>query len=282
MFKYFLKLTRPRFWLYVLGPYLIGSIAAFNGDFTVMFTNLQFVIGFIYFLIPANLLIYGVNDIADYDTDLINEKKSEYEVRIDKNKQNLLIGLILISNLPIVFLFHEILEIVVLLVFWFLAVFYSLNPIRAKAKPFWDSLFNFLYVIPAVLAYINFSQEGIYNFNWLLFLAAGLWCMGMHTFSAIPDITADKNVGLNTTAVKLNVKKSSMYVGAMFLISAIIGSLVWNKILIALLIPYLILVYLSYKHNSEKYTFKIYKYFPLYNALVGFIIFWLIVFKSNY
>ena len=38
----------------------------------------------VYFLIPANILIYGINDIFDYDTDKLNPKKGTYEAFIDE------------------------------------------------------------------------------------------------------------------------------------------------------------------------------------------------------
>ncbi len=51
-----------------------------NGDFIVVAQGLIYVIVSIgYFTLPANLWIYGWNDIADEDTDKFNTKKGEYE-----------------------------------------------------------------------------------------------------------------------------------------------------------------------------------------------------------
>ena len=71
--SYLLKISRPRFWIYLLGPYLIGIIAA-TDTVDILYT-IPFWIGFLYFLFPANLLIYGANDISDYQTDQHNQKK---------------------------------------------------------------------------------------------------------------------------------------------------------------------------------------------------------------
>ncbi len=74
-----LRISRPRFWIYELGPYMIGVLGA------ILITNqsrgvLDFwtilLFGF-YFLIPANIWIYGINDIYDYETDKLNPKKLE-------------------------------------------------------------------------------------------------------------------------------------------------------------------------------------------------------------
>ena len=75
-----LRISRPRFWIYLLGPYLIGSILAFEPMQIIW--QWQFWLGFVYFTLPANLLIYGVNDIFDYETDKLNPKKQNYEALV--------------------------------------------------------------------------------------------------------------------------------------------------------------------------------------------------------
>ncbi len=74
-----LRISRPRFWIYELGPYMIGVLGAILTSQQSRETiNLWrvFLFGF-YFLIPANIWIYGINDIYDYETDKLNPKKVE-------------------------------------------------------------------------------------------------------------------------------------------------------------------------------------------------------------
>ena len=75
--KFLLKVSRPRFWFYIFGPYILGLLAgvATRGELS----NGIYILLAIYFLYPANLLIYGVNDIFDYETDKLNPKKTDYE-----------------------------------------------------------------------------------------------------------------------------------------------------------------------------------------------------------
>ena len=79
-FRFLLKVSRPRFWLYVFGPYLVGLAAGASAreDF-LQFKVFAFAL---YFLLPANLLIYGVNDIFDFETDKLNPKKQDYEILV--------------------------------------------------------------------------------------------------------------------------------------------------------------------------------------------------------
>jgi 4-hydroxybenzoate polyprenyltransferase len=67
---------------------------------------------------------------------------------------------------------------------------YSATPIRAKARPFWDSAFNVLYVFPVLIGWGLSDTHA--SFPWLLFVAGTCWCMAMHAFSAVPDIEADQ------------------------------------------------------------------------------------------
>ena len=59
--RFLLKVSRPRFWIYIFGPYIVGLIAGVENK-TELLSLLYLLFG-IYFLYPANLLIYGVNDI---------------------------------------------------------------------------------------------------------------------------------------------------------------------------------------------------------------------------
>ena len=70
--KIHLKVSRPRFWIYIIGPVLLVLASFLN-------ISKDLLLLILYLTYPANLLIYGVNDIADRDTDALNIKKGSYE-----------------------------------------------------------------------------------------------------------------------------------------------------------------------------------------------------------
>ena len=70
---FLIKVIRPRFWLYIFGPYLVGLAAGASSR--VDFLRFDALLFGLYFLFPANLLIYGINDIFDFETDRRNPKK---------------------------------------------------------------------------------------------------------------------------------------------------------------------------------------------------------------
>lgn len=275
MFKYLLKVSRPRFWVYLLGPYLVASVIAFNKDPIAMFLNAEFWVWFVYFLIPANFLIYGVNDLADQDTDKFNSKKDSYEVKFEQNKLKYFIWIFAITNIPFLFLTNNAASFVALLAFYFFGVFYSLEPIRAKSKPIIDSIFNVLYILPGLFGYLNFNSGHLADINVWLFLAATFWCMAMHTFSAIPDIEADKKAGLNTTAVLLKSKGALVYCGGLYLACGLIASYYVSAVFLLFALVYLGVIIYSY--NNLDAIFKVYKIMPIINMCIGFCIFWITV-----
>jgi lycopene elongase/hydratase (dihydrobisanhydrobacterioruberin-forming) len=280
MFKYLLKVSRPRFWHYIFGPFVIGSLIAFEGDFVQLFLTDNFWFWLIYFLFPANFLIYGINDLGDQDTDQLNPKKNSYEVKFENNKMIIFVVLFLLSTLPALFFINSIWQGFALALFWFFSIFYSIEPIRAKASPIIDSLFNILYVMPGIFGYLYFFADANFiDLNIFIVLAATFWCMAMHSFSAIPDIEADKSAGLLTTAVLLNNRGASFYCFVLFLCSGILTLKFLNFSVIVLVIPYLMAMILNYSVDNPEFSFKLYKYFPSYNLLVGLLIFWLIVWE---
>jgi 4-hydroxybenzoate polyprenyltransferase len=256
----------------------VAAVAAFSGNPLEMYSSSLFWVWFLYFLFPANFLIYGINDFADQDTDALNFKKDQYETKYSFKSNKLFFISLGLFNLPFLIFLNSWLEFAVLCLFWLLSVFYSLEPIRAKSKPFIDSAFNFLYVISAIFGYIVLGGNW-QDINWLLFIAAGLWCMSMHTFSAIPDIQADQLAKLKTTAVVLGLKGAVIYCGILFSLSALISGFLYSWIMFLFLVPYVVALIISYRKNSQIEVFKIYKYFPYYNGFVGFCIFWTVVIK---
>lgn len=272
-----LKISRPRFWLYEAGTFLIGAaIASFYLDSA---NWAVFAFWFIYFLIPANILIYGINDIFDYETDLKNPKKVEYETLLTpKDHEDVWIWIVF-TNMP--FLMFALFFMGASTVFWlcvfiFFATFYSAYPIRAKARPVLDSFFSAgHYIATGVFGYVIFSYEGI---NYLTVLAGILWAMAMHAYSAVPDIQADKEADLETIATKLGFSNTIYLCGIFYIVAFIISAFFLSVWFLILSFPYIYLIYVTNKNKEN--IFKYYKYFPLLNAVTGFLLFWTVVLKS--
>jgi len=272
--KWLLKVSRPRFWPYLFGPYLIGIVAA--GPIASVSTKLLLVMMGVYFTFSANLLIYGVNDVYDYETDKNNPKKQGYEALVSPKQHKFLTYSILSSNIPFLVSFLLWPETatsarIALVLFVFFGVAYSAPPIRAKARPILDTLFNSLYVFPALVSY------GLVTNSWpspQLFAAAVLWCMAMHAYSAVPDIKADKKAGLNTIATLLGARGTLLFCFVCYMFAAVLsyGVLGWFAVLLGDVYMSMMLVGIALPTRDNVY--KLYKWFPTLNLIVGFSLFW--------
>lgn len=314
-FRDLLRISRPRFWMYTFWPALVGMVAS-----EVWFELVKIeprgwderwlvailVVVFFYFLFPANLLIYGVNDLADGDTDEHNEKKQGYEQRLDRSYERalrtqisgwtILSWLLLTALLFFLFVYHvsdgSVLlrdnrqvplgfvsfmvttywqPLVALVCFWVFSIIYSAPPIRAKAVPFLDGICNVLYVLPGVSVYL-FLAPGMPIVRTYV-IAGRLRCMAMHAYSAIPDIVPDAAVGITTTAVCLGEKWTLRYCLVLWLLSAVLIFPAFPLVAMVGGVIYTSMISLSFMLP----VFRLYRRFPLINTGIGFLLFWAIV-----
>jgi 4-hydroxybenzoate polyprenyltransferase len=268
-------LSRPRFWLYELGTFAIGVVVALSAYHT---TNWWLVGAFaVYFWFPANLLIYGINDVYDYETDLRNPKKQGYEDVLAPALHGPVLRAVLYTSAPFVVLalFTASSEaLVAFLLFLGCAVFYSMPPVRAKARPVLDSLFSAgHYVATGVFGYYLAGGSG----DVLLPVVAGmLWAMAMHAYSAVPDIAADTEAGVPTIATTLGAYRTLIVCFLAYAAAGFIAYLYLDIWSLLLTVPYLVLMVRSF-WCDEVSLLRVYRYFPYLNALVGMIIFLLVL-----
>ncbi|WP_121822422.1 prenyltransferase [Halostella salina] len=213
---YLLKLSRPRFWLYLAGPVVVG--VAFGARAVAdLFTPVTVAL-FAYFLVPANVYLYGINDVFDADIDAENPKKEEKEVRY--GGQRFVVAAVVVSAalLAVPTALAPPLALPWLAGYFLLATEYSAPPLRFKTTPFLDSLSNGLYVLPGAAAYAAVAGE-----HPPALAVAGGWCwsMAMHTFSAIPDIEPDRRAGIRTTATALGERRTYAYCAVLWTLAAV-------------------------------------------------------------
>ncbi len=274
---FLIAISRPRFWIYLFGPFLVGTAAA---AFAVTeFYSIEFVLFAIYFLLPANLLVYGINDIFDYETDRLNPKKAGYELLVTPDRRHMLFAAIAFVNVPflIAAFYFSALAGAVMLGFWFLSIFYSAPPIRAKAIPILDSGFNVLYVMPGVFAFVLFANS-FPAVN--LIIAAGLWTMAMHAFSAVPDIEPDRTACVATVATLLGKTGTIGFCLLLYIAAAALAFPFLGTTAIGLGTIYATLMISSLLTKTGGSLFRVYRAFPIVNAAAGFVLFWAAVYLN--
>jgi 4-hydroxybenzoate polyprenyltransferase len=266
------KISRPRFWLYEAATFgLVGTVGALNG--LAFFSDWRYWVFALYFLIPANILIYGINDIFDYETDKLNPKKGDtaYEALVPPERQRALWIWILATNIPFFFFIPLQTPLIVsFLAFVFFASQYSATPIRAKAKPVIDSLFSAgHYVATGVFGY--YLAGGI-HFPTIGVIAGMCWAVAMHAYSAVPDIKADFHAGLQTIAILIGARRTMYLCWFLYVFAAYLVRNIVPLASIVGMITFSFFMYRSIKAETPEALFKIYTYFPLINTAMGAIV----------
>lgn len=268
------KISRPRFWLYAGGTFLVG-IAAGVTSATDLLSPLILVY-ILYFMIFANIYIYGINDLFDDDTDQFNDKKDDKEHRLRLLERSALTKWV-IASLGIGIGLALFSPNITTGLFWFafliLAGCYSAAPFRFKAKPFIDAASNVHY---AVIGFLGYSMITGAIPPWWALLAAWAWTASMHIYSAVPDIESDAQAHLRTTAVVLGHRASIVVCTILWIITSVLVLYyfqVYPIVWIVLIYP-IAGIYTYMKIESIK---RIYWWFPTINAIVGLILFWLLL-----
>ena len=189
-------ISRPLFWFNTAMPYAWGWLLSGRP------LDLPTVLLVAYFSFPFNLLLHGVNDIFDYESDRLNARKDSAEgaTLVHPGNFRRLVLLILAWNAPAILA-------LALLRSWpaigafagllALSVAYSAPP-RFKGRPGLDSLANVLY---AGSFLVSVLANRVDPTPWAAAGAFALWAVASHAFTSIQDIPADAAAGIRTIAV---------------------------------------------------------------------------------
>jgi 4-hydroxybenzoate polyprenyltransferase len=260
-----LKHSRPRFWLYTAGSYLVGFAAGAKSVET--FLSPLFPVGLLVYLLPANIYLYGLNDLADIDTDLLNPKKTDREAVAWGAVRRRLSIYVAGSALAVLLFSWNLTAFLLNSLYILMATFYSLPPIRFKARPFLDSFSNWFYIIPGAAGY-HLSSNNLLPPLWFWVVGA-LWTAGMHALSAVPDIEPDRRAGIKTIATTLGPRGTMFFVSACWTIVAAALALRDPLTLPAFTYPVIALFLTARLEILPSFYWR----FPLINTVMGMLAF---------
>jgi 4-hydroxybenzoate polyprenyltransferase len=176
--------------------------------------------------LPFNLLIYGVNDIFDQDTDALNPRKGSIEgARIEPREVRLIVWAVAVSNVPFLVYFLIALPpaaVALIVLYTAVFVFYSAPPLHFKRRPFLDSLSNAAYGLPLLILPVALGEPPL----WPAVIGLLAWSVAKHAFDAVQDIEEDRTAGITTTAVRLGPRGTAVWSGAWWLVSTVLFALV--------------------------------------------------------
>lgn len=232
--------SRPLSWVNTAFPFAAAYLLATRHVDAVL------IVGTIFFLVPYNLAMYGINDVFDYESDLRNPRKGGVEGAVlDQRMHRPTIIAVLVTTIP--FLVYLVvvgnpLSWPVLALSMFAVVAYSAKGLRFKEKPFLDSVTSSThFVSPAVyglvLAGAAFTPQ-----LWLLLGAFFLWGAASHAFGAVQDVIADRQGGIASIATVIGARTTARLAVIAYLLAGVLLLFIgWPGALAATLaLPYAI------------------------------------------
>jgi 4-hydroxybenzoate polyprenyltransferase len=267
-FRALVAISRPLFWFNTAVPYAWGWLLSGRP------LDLPTVLLVAYFTFPFNLLLHGVNDIYDYESDLRNARKNSAEGALIVHPGNFrqLVILIAAWNLPALLALALVRSWGASLAFAgliALSVAYSAPP-RFKSRPGFDSLANVLYAGSFLVAVLANRVEPT---PWAAVGAFALWAVASHAFTSIQDILADDAAGIRTIAVALGATPTALLALALYALGAAL-LLAGGVPTLALLFGGYALLVATYLLGGRSYDLahRLYRVFFTANIAAGMLI----------
>jgi len=219
--RFLLKVSRPGFWLTSVWFYLLplGQHEVFGSG--------AFWLGVFYVTFPLGMLIYGWNDLVDFETDRLNPRKDTFlfGARPTLAQMRRLPLAIALVQVPFVAAFVWLVGWKSLA--WFAALcaataLYNGPGIGFKGRPGFDLLNQTGYLLVFVL---SSWLSSVPQLPWSTFVFGALFAMHSHLFGEIMDIGPDRAAGRRTTAVAIGIRPSKVLLIALLIIEA---ALVWQ------------------------------------------------------
>lgn len=270
--KKLLLISRPISWPNTAYPFAAAYLVA-GGSLGPMFW-----VGVLYFLIPYNLLMYGVNDVFDYESDIRNPRKGGIEgAKEQKSLHPLILKTALWSNIPFLIYFllsGSVLSSLILLVLIFFVVAYSLAGLRFKEIPLLDSITSSLHFVGPMI--YGLSLTGLEPSHLPFIIGFFLWGCASHAFGAIQDIIPDRAGNLKSIATVLGARTTLYLVILLYTLASLIvtiqGPLAAVVGLTGLVYVINVLPFVRITDKTSAATNKGWRRFIWLNLFTGFIV----------
>ncbi len=168
------------------------------------------IVGCIFFLVPYNFLMYGINDVFDYESDLRNPRKGGVEGALlppHLHRATLVAAVaVAMPFIAVLVAWGSLRSSGVLALSLMFVVAYSAKGVRFKEIPFVDSLTSSAhFVLPAVFGVV-LADGSLTPLTVTLLGAFFLWGMASHAFGAVQDVLADREAGVGSIATVIGAQ----------------------------------------------------------------------------
>ena len=235
--------SRPISWVNTAFPFFAAYVFVNDRIDTLL------IVGTLFFLIPYNFLMYGINDVFDYESDLRNPRKGGIEgALLDPKLHKLTIwssfGLSLGFVVYLLWMGNDFADFY-LLITLFTVLAYSVPKLRFKEIPFLDSFTSSLHFIGPLLFALALSNVNLFEFKIFSILLAFLgWGMASHAFGAVQDVRADREAGIKSVATAIGARNTVRFAFVLYILAGLSVMNAGPHGMVAALaaIPYLVII----------------------------------------
>lgn len=196
--------SRPISWINTAFPFAAAYLLSTRE------IDITLVIGTLYFLIPYNLAMYGINDVFDYASDLANPRKGGIEgALLAPRIHRATLWAAAATNVP--FLVYLVIVGNPASWFWlavsvFAVIAYSAPVLRFKERPFLDSVTSSTHFVSPAIVGLALVGAPVTTGTVLTLGAFFLWGMAAHAFGAVQDIGPDREAGISSIATVIGAR----------------------------------------------------------------------------
>lgn len=265
--------SRPISWINTAFPFAAAYLL------TTREVDLTLILGTLYFLVPYNLAMYGINDVFDYASDLANPRKGGIEgALLAPRIHRATLWAAVITNIP----FLAYLVAVGNPVSWawltvsvFAVIAYSAPGLRFKERPFLDSTTSSLHFVTPAIVGLAVACSDVTPTMLVVLAAFFLWGTAAHAFGAVQDIAPDREAGIGSVATVIGARATvrlSMVLWALAGAAMLLTS--WPGPLAAgLVLPYLLNAapWWSVTDETSAATNRSWRRFIALNYVAGFL-----------
>ncbi len=266
--------SRPVSWINTAFPFAAAYLMTGTG------ADPTLILGSIFFLVPYNLALYGINDVYDHDSDLANPRKGGAEGALVPRSQHRQVWLwSILTTVPFLValaLAGNAVSTGVLVLSMAAVLAYSVPGLRFKEVPFLDSITSALHFVTPALFGLALTEAAPTRGLVASMVAFFLWACASHAFGAVQDIAPDRAAGLSSIATLLGPRRTTrlalvcwLGAGAVMLLAPWPGSLAG-----VLAVPYLVNVapYRTVSDADAGTTNRAWRRFLGLNYASGFVV----------
>ena len=247
--------SRPLSWVNTAFPFAVAYFVVTQR------IDWPLIVGSLFFLIPYNFLMYGINDVFDYESDVRNPRKGGAEgALLPPELHGPTVAIAIGSTIPFVAYLLWVgpwSSWLVLAVSVFAVVAYSVPPLRFKERAVVDSVTSSVHFVSPALYGVALAGGAINDVGWHILAAFFFWGMASHAFGAVQDVIADREAGISSIATVFGARPTVWIAAILYTLAGVFMLLTpWPLQLTAIIAPAYLAAVLPFVTVSDDTAFR--------------------------